>query len=203
MTRWAHQARMVAHLNGNLIYIKPYLVNTTFSSGNKTWTETGAKQEELCLKERYVEMGEMEPFNKYEEDLSYDRTECHFVYESDSLPVVLNKRKFDDRERTLVGTRNNIGCNGLTRAGTGEGLRWTNNEKKASDGIRKRKEGFGEVALLLDEQKHSLSNRNHWLCTSGIGNCFQRVTLPEMLGAVDDVMNKNCWEGSLLGFQLT
>ena len=130
MTRWAHQARMVAHLNGNLIYIKPYLVNTTFSSGNKTWTETGAKQEELCLKERYVEMGEMEPFNKYEEDLSYDRTECHFVYESDSLPVVLNKRKFDDRERTLVGTRNNIGCNGLTRAGTGEGLRWTNNEKK-------------------------------------------------------------------------
>ena len=83
----------------------------------------------------------------------------HFVYESDSTPLVSNKQKFDDRERTFFDERNSIGHNGLTRAGMGKGLRRTNNkERELNNGVTKKEEGFKEASLLLDEQKHSLSN---------------------------------------------
>ena len=71
----------------------------------------------------YVDEGEREIFNKYGEDLSYNRMECHFVYESDSTPMVSNKRKFDNREQSSIDTRNSFGLDGLVKVGMNDGPR--------------------------------------------------------------------------------
>ena len=60
------------------------------------------------LENLYEKTEEMEPFNKYGEDLSYNRTESHFLYESDSMPVVMNKQNFDKREETLGNVRSSF-----------------------------------------------------------------------------------------------
>ena len=65
-------------------------------------------------------------------------------------------------------------------------------EKEASNGVTKREEEFGEMTLLLNEQKHSFSNIDHQLRTSGIRDSFQGATLSEILGTVEGVTNKNC-----------
>lgn len=53
----------------------------------------------------YVEMGDVVLFNKYREDLNYEGAQWHFVYESDLMPIVSNKRKCDNRERMSAGTK--------------------------------------------------------------------------------------------------
>ena len=145
----------------------------------------------LILEKPYEETEEMEPFNKYGEDLSYDSMESHCVYESDSTLVVTNKRKFGKIEGTLDGDRNISGKDPFTRMGTDDSSRRMGNKEEASNNIKQREEGLGETALSLQEQKHSLSNENLQLHASGIESCFQRVTSLEALGTVDGVTNKN------------
>ena len=78
--------------------------------------------------------------------------------------------------------------------------RQTKNKKEANNDIKKREEGLAETAISLYEQKHSLSNENHWLCTSGIKSFFQLMPLMETLSAADGVKNKNLQVSeSLLG----
>ena len=141
---------------------------------------------------------EMEPFNKYGEDLSYNGTECSFLYESDSMPVATNKQKLDEREGTLGNVRNGFGQEPFTRMGVGERPRRIKDEKEASDSVKKEGKVLGETTLSSNEQKHSVSNKNHQLRISGIESCFQRVTLPETFGAADGVTNKNCREGEFV-----